>query len=212
MNSHTHQTAVKNIEAIPFFFIIGRARSGTTLLRMFFDAHPDVCIPIESPLILHLYRKYGNRKFWTKELLESFYEDLTKIRDFEKWEVDPEILKKGILEFEGSISFRTLCKFVYLNYHSIFHKDDIKLIGDKNPVYSVNMPEIFRIFPDAKYIHLTRDYRDHILSMVNVKLLTPVVLFLAYRWKLSARQMSSMKKRYPGSFYTIRYEDLVTNP
>ncbi|HAH58404.1 MAG TPA: hypothetical protein DCL86_09670, partial [Bacteroidales bacterium] len=30
---------------LPIFFIIGRPRSGTTLLRMLFEAHPQVIIP-----------------------------------------------------------------------------------------------------------------------------------------------------------------------
>ena len=210
MNIRTFEHS--DIESLPFFFIIGRARSGTTMLRMFFDAHPEVCIPIESPVILHLYQKYGKQKEWTTGNLTGFYNDLLKIKDFEKWEIDRENLKSGLLGFNGRLSFQSLIKYIYLNYQSIFLKTDIKLIGDKNPVYSVNINEIFKIFPEAKYIHLTRDYRDHILSMVKTGLLTPVVLFLAYRWKLSAKSLLRMKRKHPGSFYTIRYEDVVSDP
>ncbi len=36
-----------------FFFILGRARSGTTLLRTMLDDHPNVIITLESPIILN---------------------------------------------------------------------------------------------------------------------------------------------------------------
>src|SRR4051794_11944368 len=33
------------------FFIVGCGRSGTTMLRLVFDAHPDVAMPMESHFI-----------------------------------------------------------------------------------------------------------------------------------------------------------------
>ncbi|WP_103919423.1 sulfotransferase [Candidatus Venteria ishoeyi] len=45
-----------------FFFIIGRPRSGTTLLQSILDAHPNILIPGESPLIMRLYMRYGHLK------------------------------------------------------------------------------------------------------------------------------------------------------
>jgi hypothetical protein len=39
----------EKINNTPFFFIIGRSRSGTTLLMTMYDAHPNVIIPFESP-------------------------------------------------------------------------------------------------------------------------------------------------------------------
>lgn len=199
-------------ETIPFFFIIGRARSGTTLLRMFFDAHPNICIPLESPVILHLFPKYGKIRKWDEVLKTSFCDDLYLVKDFDKWKTNRDQVLASLINQKRETDFQNLIRQVYLNYQSVFEKKDIILIGDKNPVYSVNAFDIFNIFPDAKYIHLTRDYRDHILSMVSSKLLTPVVLFLAYRWKQSAKEMIRLKRKHSSQFYTIRYEDLVSNP
>jgi hypothetical protein len=36
------------------FFIVGCGRSGTTILRLMFNAHPDVAIPPESHFIARL--------------------------------------------------------------------------------------------------------------------------------------------------------------
>jgi len=204
-----NKTDIDKINKIPFFFIIGRARSGTTLLRTMFDAHPNISIPIESPLIIHLLDRYGNIGYWTKAKLHEFYYDLLEVKDFAKWTIDRENLKEAILACEGQNSYQTLIKVIYWNFSSIFKKEEIKILGDKNPVYSVSIKKLFRIFPEAKYIHLTRDYRDHILSMIKAKLYVSNVLFLAFRWKFSAKLMKELKHKRPKSFYTIKYEDLV---
>ena len=203
---------MSQIKKIPFFFVIGRARSGTTLLRTMFDAHPNVIIPLESPLIMHLNRKYGNIKSWNKSNLLLFYQDVLKIKDFNKWDIDREILKKKILSQSEETNFRELISLIYLQSKSLFLKEDIKLIGDKNPVYSISIKSIFRLYPDARYIHLQRDYRAHILSMINAGLYAKDIVALAYRWKYSAKLLAKLKLKYPDNFYSVKYEDLVCNP
>ena len=57
---------------VPFFFILGRPRSGTTLLKTLFDAHPNVKIPPELPIFLPLYQKFKHVKTWDREHILSF--------------------------------------------------------------------------------------------------------------------------------------------
>lgn len=45
------------LDEIPFFFIIGRPRSGTTMLSTILDANRHTAMPIESEVIIHLYFK-----------------------------------------------------------------------------------------------------------------------------------------------------------
>ncbi len=203
------------VKSLPFFFIIGRPRSGTTLLRTLFDAHPEVIIPLESPLIIDLYNKYGKVKIWDKKKLLSFYQDVQNQRKFESWTIDKDRLKDDIFACEGETSFQLLCKIVYYNYISFFDKKDIKLLGDKNPVYSLYSfytKRLIKIFPEAKFIHITRDYRDNILSIQKVDFEAPILPLLAYRWKYSTKQIKKVKDKHPESFYTIKYEDMVKNP
>lgn len=203
---------MKDAENIPFFFIIGRPRSGTYLLRSLLDAHPHVNIPTECPLIANLYPKYGHVKTWTRKRLEHFLKDVYRHKNFQTWPVDKEALKKAIQDCDGACSFQSLIKIIYLHFQSAFPKEQIHLLGDKNPVYSTNTEKILRAFPDARYIHLTRDYRDNLVSIRKVDFEAPYTPLIAYRWKYSARKMLRLKQQYPQQFFSLRYEDLVAEP
>ena len=48
--------APPRVEAEDPFFVVGTDRSGTTLLRMMLDSHPDLAIPPETHFIPALYK------------------------------------------------------------------------------------------------------------------------------------------------------------
>ncbi|MCD4747219.1 MAG: sulfotransferase [Bacteroidales bacterium] len=206
------QNFIKNIRNLPLFFIIGRPRSGTTLLKTLFDAHPNVNIPIECPVFMALFNQYGETKYWSKKELTSFYNNLLKLKRFDFWRIDLEKLKSDILACEGKNSYETICKVVHYNYNSIFDKQEIKIIGDKNPKYSSYTKNLIDAFPNAKFIHIIRDYRAHFLSMRNADFPKAIVSLSSYLWKDSARKLSKLKNKYPNKIYSLRYEDLVNEP
>ncbi len=203
---------IQKIASLPVFFILGRPRSGTTLLRTLFDAHPNVATPIECAFIMNMSQKYEKIKNWTREDLLEFHSDVQKHIKFDTWNIDIEKMKNDLLLCEGENTFQTVCKVVYYDYISLFPKEEIKWIGDKNPVYATYTPLMLRLFPDAKFIHLVRDPRDNIISLKNVDFEGPFTALLAYRWQHSARKLYYIKKKHPNQFYTIRYEDLVKAP
>jgi hypothetical protein len=202
----------KDTASIPLFFIIGRPRSGTTLLRFLFEAHPEVLIPPESPFIINLYKKYGKVTHWDEEKIRSFIRDLMKQRYFDKWLINEDELFDHLLECEGETSFQTIVKQVCLAYQSVFTDKKITVIGDKNPGYSLYVNRIHKLFPGSKIIHLTRDYRDNYLSLIKVNFEVPVVPLVVYRWKFAIQRMWQLKKRNPELIYSLRYEDLVEEP
>jgi hypothetical protein len=209
---------LEKLKRTPIFFIVGRPRTGSTLLRTLFDAHPNVTIPVEWPLLLVLYKRFGHITSWDETTLDEFYQGLFQKLRFEYWSINrwPSInfenLHIDLLNCVGENSFETLIKVVYSHYYSFFEKKEILLFGDKNPVYSNQSMQLAKIFPDAKFIHLTRDYRDNIVSMLDVDFEMPNVALLAYRWKYSYRAIGAAAKQNPGRFMHICYEDLVKDP
>lgn len=195
---------------IPFFFIIGRPRSGTTLLQSLFDAHPEIIIPLESPVALNIYSRYIRKGKLKPINPEKLLTDLYSIRKFGMWPLDEEKLKHDIRNFCGD--FYDLMKVIYSSYKSPFEKKETKLFGDKNPIYSRYLKDIIRIFPEAKIIYIVRDYRDHILSVKRVKLLYESTTIAAYRWIRSLKSIKKLLDKNPEKFYTVRYEDFVESP
>jgi len=74
---------------------------------------------------------------------------------------------------------------------------------------------LLSVFPEARFICITRDYRDNFISMQNLadlKLEAPVLSLQVTRWRFVAKEFLRYKKRYPDQFFLVRYEDLVTRP
>ena len=202
------------LEKLPFVFVVGAARSGTTLLQMILDANPSVIFPLESKLIVHLKQKYSKVVNWTDKLIDEFIIDLYKERTSFAifWNINANELRGNIRSFPiNKLSFGILCKIIYLSYSSPFTKEKITLIGDKNPAYSVFIKELLEIFPDAKFIHVVRDYRDNVVSNRRT-LRTKEINVLAQRWKIYNKLIELAKQDKSKNFYTLRYEDLVNDP
>ncbi len=197
---------------VPIFFIIGRPRTGTTLLRSLFDAHPDVQIPWECQFVLNLYPRYGKVKHWTKALIDNFYADLIEQWQFSSWNINHDKLKTDLHAHEGESSYVKVCETVYLNFISFYPKKEIKLIGDKNHGYTIYTDRLKKIYPDAKFIYILRDYRDNYHSVTKVDFELPVISLVTYKWKYFYKKALKAAEKYPGSFYFIRYEDLATDP
>ena len=204
---------VADIDNINVFFILGRPRSGTTLLRTLFDAHPNVSIPFEGRVIAKLYFKYSKEKKWTEKKLINFYNDLFKIKDIAAWEFSPD-LKLEMLRLGNNATFERLIKVVYLNVNSLFKKEKIILIGDKNPYYSIRK-SYYKIlkstFPNAKIIHLVRDYRAHYNSMAKIDFENTQMGNVAWRWVYSYNIIKSAFANSPNYIF-LKHEDLTKNP
>ncbi len=198
--------------ATPIYFIVGAGRSGSTLLQLMFDAHPNTIAPIESRFIIFLYEKYASVKNWTQEKLTQFYTDLfydEKI--YYLWELDKKQLQKDILSQPENTNFGNLCKIVFKNYISFFKKKKAKVIIDKNPINSLFIPWLLKVFPNAKFIHLIRDPRASCYSHVKAGM-QPNPYAAALMWRDYNKAIEKSKQKHPERFETVFYEDLVKNP
>ncbi len=195
------------------FFIVGRARSGTTLLQTLLDAHPSIVIPSESCILLHLKNKYFTCTNWDDKTLDAFLEDLlTEKKLKQSWKVDYEKLKNEIVVVpQSQRNYTIICKILYLNYSSIFNQQNISLIGDKNPIYSAFISDMLELFPQAKFIHIVRDYRANVFSNKDVFSLKNIAC-LAHAWNYHNRKIEIAKTKIPHQFYTLKYEELALNP
>ncbi len=197
---------------VPIAFLVAKDRSGTTLLQTMLDSHPNICAPLESRFVLHLKNKYQNKVIWNDKLKAQFIEDLFKEQKIELlWELDKEGLNQRIANLPENTSYGEICKQVYVSARSFHQKKTAELIVDKNPIYAIMIPLLQEVYPDAKFIHLVRDYRGNVSSIRSLHKGVGVRK-LGMSWVMTNWEIENSKKELPQNFITLRYEDLLDNP
>ena len=176
------------------------------------DAHPNTVAPLESRFAIHYYQKYGKIKKWNKSTKLNFIEDVQKERKIELiWELDVQLMTARILNLPESSTYGLVCKQVYASVKSIFQKEQQQVIIDKNPIHGILIPLIYKIFPDAKIIHLVRDYRASANSTKELQI-GKSMKNIGYHWLLSNSQIEMYKVNLFKESYTVTYESLLTDP
>ncbi|MFC2102683.1 sulfotransferase, partial [Bacteroidota bacterium] len=183
----------------PSFFILGRPRSGTTLLRVMLDAHPNVIIPPEFPIIPLLANRFRKTKQWDEVTIRQFVEEIYKKptfghRSIEDLRIDREELTRNLMNLLPKVDLGELFSGFNASSASVFPKKDIQSVGDKNPLYSIFIKHLLKIFPKAKFVCLVRDYRDTFCSLRDMNgtpIEAPNVALQASRWKYVVRQFLS---------------------
>jgi len=203
----------ENIHSIPHFFILGRTRSGTTMLRSMFDAHPNVSIPPEFPVLASV--RSLRYKEWDVYTIERFIELAAANRKFANMAITPDEIREALLaafKKNNNLSLNSAVKITLSLYKSAFSKDTVLAVGDKNPLYSLYPNKIRQFFPDAKFIFLRR----HLFSVVdsvrktNFELHWPAVI--ALKWKKAWKCAVTEIENHPNLCTNVRYEDIVTDP
>jgi hypothetical protein len=188
----------------PFPFIVGVGRSGTTLLRLLLDAHPEIAVTPETHWLRGVVRK-----------LLANPRDAVGVR--EEILSDPFWADMGISdqEFETVIASHnherpgdTLRKI----YHLYGSGHNASRVGDKTPLHNLAMHDIARILPEAHFIHVIRDGRDVAVSYRDLwfgpgrDVRAAAMLWL---WRIrETRQQAQFLPHY----LEVRYETLVSDP
>jgi len=184
--------------ATPFPFIVGVGRSGTTLLRLMLDAHPDLAIPNETLFLQDLIRKSASK--------DEFLDIVTGFETWPNLAVDAGELRAAIAP---AVSLADAVRAFYRLYARRHGKTRW---GDKTPYYRVFMADIQRLLPEAHFIHVIRDGRDSALSYQGLWFGPGDDFEVQARfWAKAvadARAMSRMVEHYS----EVRYETLVGDP
>jgi hypothetical protein len=200
---------IEKIDRAPMNFVVGKERSGTTLLQIMLNANPTIIAPPESRFIVLLYPHYGSIKKWTENNIKDFCNDLFKEALFTLyWDIEKDALIANLISVKERLTYSLLCKLVsYCNNPG----KEVKVFIDKNPVYYYFLARLEKIFPDAKFIHLVRDYRGNITSHRRVFKIQDAA-HLAYRWLKINQMIETRKAKNKARYFTLRYEDLVQEP
>jgi hypothetical protein len=176
-----------------FIFIIGSERSGTTWLQSMIGAHPLVCTTVE----LTLYNRY------TAPWIKAWREQSANLG---RWHQGLPFLWS---EDEFYFFLRQFLERVYARV--LVNNPQATHILDKCPGYSEYVEDINRLFPTARFIHVIRDGRDVVVSMVagreQMGFGTATIEDSAVAWKKHVRG-GQKAGQYRGRYMEVRYEDI----
>lgn len=195
------------MDSFPFF--VGSGRSGTTLIRAMFDAHPRMAIPDESkflPAFVRRRRRYERASGLCSAL---FLEDLCK----ERWWRQLGLSRRTVLEAFDRDRPRDLADAVRLVYRLYAVSRGKDRYGDKSPSYIQHLPSLAELFPEACFVHIVRDGRDVVLSFLDADFGPGSVVEAALQWRDRVAQGTKTGRALGSDRYVeVRYEDLVQQP
>jgi len=174
----------------------GCGRSGTTLLQVILDAHPELCCVRESS-VLHLGKldtsKLSNRLRMPIDRVRAIADTSSRHGEF---------VERICSEYAAGIRKTRW--------------------ADKSPRNVRRLSYIFKHFPKARFVHVVRDGRDAVCSLRTHPKYRRIggELVEVHTWKsmeeCAGRWQNDVHegiawRGHPG-YFELRYEDLVTEP
>ena len=186
----------------PPFFVVGSARSGTTLLRLILNAHPKVAVPPESRFVVELYTGADEVD------RDAFLEELAAHKMFLAWGLPIETVRTE-LPNSDRVAFHVAVRGAFRAYA---RRQGKTRWGDKTPRYVEHISLLATLFPDARFVHLVRDGRNVALSFADVPFGPRSVTGAARLWAERVTAGTRTGRRLgPGRYLELKYEDLVEN-
>ena len=184
----------------PIPFVVGMNRSGTTLLRMMLDAHPDLTIPPETHFVPDLIKAAREDDATPESALEA----MKSAREWGDFGFSDEMMLerlRALPKIKPGPAVRTF-------YAAYTEEQGKPRWGEKTPTYVQKMKLIQRAIPEARFVHVIRDGRDVALSVLDRTVRDLTAGDIANRWqkKITKAREDSPKLDH---YMEIRYEDLI---
>ena len=165
-------------------FVIGSPRSGTTLLRLILDSHPRISCGEETHFLRDLETVVGRN--W--ELVATY--GLPR-----EWWIE------HIRELYQAFQAEVLARSGKVRW------------AEKDPTYTLHLPFIEELFPDALYVHLLRDGYDVVASFRDRWGYKSAARAARTEWARYVTAARELGTRLPQDrFLEVRYEELVADP
>lgn len=178
-------------------FVGGAPRSGTTLVRAILNSHPDIACGPELrafPALARLYRETDAAMAATFEA--HYFFEAADLR----------------------AAFRDLVASFLRPYHDRSGK---RFVAEKTPANALYFRELHQLFPDSRFVHVVRDPRDVVASLVKMDWrdekngarlpITASIAGAAQGWR--DHVIAASGARAAGApVLDIRYEDVLSAP
>ena len=175
---------------LPPFWVIGAPRSGTTFLAKVLDHHPKVFLTNETRVML-LFSRMLNRSAEHRRLLATSHDEIVD----SLWRHLPGLIEQVYRDLGATSAQRW---------------------GDKYPQYADKdldpeaLTTIDRLFPESQYVHIIRDPRAVVASILAKGWLEFDAAIATWRsFVTHAREFGEVVG--PDRYHEFRFEDLVAD-
>ncbi|MHC4990434.1 MAG: sulfotransferase family protein [Planctomycetota bacterium] len=194
--------ATELIRQLDVFFVVGCQWSGTTWVGRLLDAHPHVACRGEGHLTDVLTPML--------ELAINGYND------------QDETTHKLTVE-DLFCAVRLLADRMLAGYVEASGCERVVAVGDKTPEAAVAVPQLGRLYPEARFVHVIRDGRDgavsgwaHLQRQGQADRFAAFEDYAAYfaehHWKPYVERARAAGASLPGRYMEVHYESLLTEP
>lgn len=192
-------TETRAAEIPPPIFIGGAGRSGTTLVRVILDSHPNITCGPEFkvlPSIAQLAYDFQTGMFPT---LQEYMLTRAEIRN----------------------AFRELIASLLGNY---YRQSGKRRLAEKTPHNVLHFQQLHQLFSQSPLVHVIRDGRDVVCSLLKMNWSNPTTgqpleytrnIRKATEYWVSVVKQGRITAQHPSAaerYFELRYEDIVTQP
>lgn len=189
----------------PPIFVVGLARSGTTLLQGLLGAHPGIAAP---PEVYFFFRLWETRRYWgdlndDERLRAALHEclDLPYLDQFDEQALFERLLTEP----------RNLASVLDVVMSDYAYRQGNQRWSEKTPGQWADM--IWEAFPEAQVLHIVRDPREMVASQLGAQWETFQCAAAARAWTThTAMNMQAGRRRGPSSYLRLLLEDLTQDP
>ena len=221
-------------------FIVGLARTGTTLTRTILDCSDQVGLGGEAMFFgdrhwlglvpregyRHKFARVGDLR--TDEGVTRIVDYIYGIRKDNFWsklakQVDRSAFTKALLATDRT-------ERALLDLAMAYYAGNKPIRGEKTPANLYSVDQLMEWFPNARIIHAFRDpravyisnkrkYENRAVPRLSALARRTKLLFeyyasldVALAWRQAIRLHQAYQQKYPGQYVLSKFEDLVTQP
>ncbi len=192
-------------------FVLGNGRSGTTVTAALLNQLPGVHIAKETGF---LATSLGMLKAIDQpSTLRRLLNHVNPWLELNAWEHRAdERGYRAFCEQSGCTEPEAFLQYVW-SLDCPQPWNELRFLGDNTPFYVLCIPEILQLLPNARFVHMLRDPRDVVCSMLKMRFGADDPLVAAMEWQLVFGTWLMAERLLAADQRTeVRYEDLCTSP
>ena len=196
-------------------FVVGCARSGTTMLQQMVNAHPRLSMPPENHFVMRVYD--GRGAFDDLRVADN----VDKLADaiinkesyafrkdqFRELGIDPGEMRRQLHAAPATVGSK-LGKV----FEAYAAKQGKARWGDKRPGYIQKLDVLLELFPDIQIIHIVRDGRDSVSSLKHMPWWKAGYEASVFKWRFAVQAGQRARAYRADQYFEFRYEDLIADP